>query len=69
MTILHGARPDWLVAWSSNQLGQQRAAGLELLAGYRDGSERQGNSQWLMRFDIIESAKETARLEISREQS
>jgi hypothetical protein len=46
----------------ANKLGQQRAAGLELLAGYRDGSEQQGNSQWLMRFDIIESAKERARL-------
>jgi adenylate cyclase len=43
-------------------LGERRAAGLELLAGYRDGSERQGNSQWLIRFDIIESAKERARL-------
>jgi class 3 adenylate cyclase len=46
----------------ANKLGQRRAAGLELLAGYRDGSERQGNSQWLIRFDIIESAKERARL-------
>ena len=46
----------------ANQLGRQRATGLELLAEYRDGSKQQGNSQWLMRFDMIESAKERARL-------
>ena len=46
----------------ANQPGERRAAGLELLARSADPSERQGNSQWSMRFVITETAKERARL-------
>ncbi|MGH3677720.1 MAG: ATP-binding protein [Mycobacterium sp.] len=46
----------------ANQPGEQRTVGLELLARRDDPGERHGNSQWLWRFVVIETAKERARL-------
>ena len=45
-----------------NQQGQQRAAGLELLAPYSDASVGHGSSLWLIRFANTEIAREKARV-------
>ena len=63
MTILQGTRRYRLAASSlpTNPESDEQQ-GLELLARSGDPSERQGNSQWSMRFVITETAKERARL-------